>query len=128
VRCDARDRGINLAIPVSGGVRTGFFLFANMNGEDCLLSVVVICSHDENPALCQSLDSSKWPMGKALLVDDIIHKNFSYSFIRNTCPLYYRWIQFAFHSVQLTSCAISEHYRKVCYVEYTSKCHVMKEA
>lgn len=64
MRCDSKDHGINLAIPVSGGARAEFFLFANMNGEDCLLSVVVTCSHNENPALCQSLDSSKWPMAR----------------------------------------------------------------
>lgn len=44
VRCDAKNHGINLAIRVSGIVHAEFVLFASMNGEDCLLSVVVTCS------------------------------------------------------------------------------------
>lgn len=104
MRCDDKDHGINLAIPVSGIVHVEFFLFANMNGEDCLLSVVVTCSHDETAALYLSLDSSKWRwLGKSPLVDDIIHKNFSYSFIRNTCPLYYRG-----HQILVSFCSVDE--------------------
>lgn len=130
MRCDAKDHGINLAIPVSGIVRVEFFLFADMHGEDCLLSVVVTCSHDETAALCQSLDSTKWPMAREkpfLLMTSYLKTSVTVlSETRVHCTI--EGTKFAFYSVQLTSCAVSERYRKVYYVEYTNKCHVMKEA